>query len=100
MASVTDSVLLVDYAREHFELEGHAARLTLDYDIRYTPTLGRRRLGRSFSERMDRVALIEVKFAEGETVPVERALRSVRARATRFSKYVVGCQRLGYLPEI
>ena len=41
--------------------------------------------------------IIEVKSAVGDEVALPGFLAPLRVRASRFSKYVIGCQRLGYL---
>jgi hypothetical protein len=97
-------VAIVGYRREHFAVG--AARLTLDYDLRFVPLLGHRgfadRAGDSgaagrFEERLPDVALVEVKTplaGEPELLPV---LRALRARPGRLSKHVVACQRIGFV---
>src|SRR5690606_22550323 len=44
--TLSDAVVLVEYRREHFACGD--ARLTLDYDLRFAPLLGRRQLRRRF----------------------------------------------------
>jgi len=41
--------------------------------------------------------LIEVKSTAGDEVPLSSSLAPLRVRASRFSKYVIGCQKLGYV---
>lgn len=89
------AVVLVEYRREHFALAD--ARLTLDYDLRFVPLLGRRRLGRGFAARLPGTALIECKTALGAPQPLASMFRSLLARPARFSKYVTGCMQLGYV---
>ncbi|MCK5940832.1 MAG: VTC domain-containing protein [Planctomycetes bacterium] len=92
------AVTLVEYRREHYALGD--ARLTLDYDLRFYPLLGRRRLGLRFAARMPGFALIECKAPLAGHRLEERVLRPLRTRAARFSKYVTACQQLGYAPQI
>jgi len=91
-------VVLVEYRREHFALDD--ARLTLDYDLRFYPLMGRRAFARRFAERLGGFALIECKAPLGSGRRAQRALRPLGERAMRFSKYVTGCQRLGYVAEL
>ncbi|MCB9876418.1 MAG: VTC domain-containing protein [Planctomycetes bacterium] len=92
--TLSDAVLLVEYRREHFTLGD--ARLTLDYDLRFAPLLGQRRLTRRFVERLAGVALVECKTPTDAPEGLTSAMRVLGARPARFSKYVSGCQRLGY----
>ncbi|MEM7164823.1 MAG: VTC domain-containing protein [Planctomycetota bacterium] len=93
----TEAVVLVEYDREHFALDGSGARFTLDYNIRFYPQLFRRCLSRRFVHRLSGVALIECKHAPTEHAAVHGALRPLPARKARFSKYVTGCEQLGYI---
>ena len=97
LARDTEAVVLVEYRREHFAVgEGHT-RVTLDYDLRFFPQMGRSRFTRRFAELLPGVVIIEVKSAAGDEVSLPSFLAPLRVRASRFSKYVTGCQRLGYL---
>lgn len=98
LRSEQQAVALVEYRREHFVWED--ARFTLDYDLRFYPLLGRRTYARRFPERLPGFALIECKAPLGDRRLERHALRPLRSRATRFSKYVTGCQRLGYVADI
>ena len=91
----TQAVALIRYRREHFLVDGTDARLTLDYDIRFSSQLGRRRLAQGFEERLPDVALIELKTPPGQEHLGAELLRPLRARPGRFSKYVAACQSLG-----
>jgi hypothetical protein len=97
LAHDTEPVVLVEYRREHFVLRDGAARLTLDYDIRFYPQLGHHRLSGSFAESLPGVVLIECKIPMNGDVELHRVLAPLRARPSRFSKYVRGCRRLGYV---
>ena len=97
LARDTEPIVLVEYRREHFALRDGDARLTLDYDLRFFPQLGRHRLSRRFAEPLPGVVLIEWKSGVDAVVSLPRTLAPLRARAARFSKYVTGCQRLGYV---
>jgi len=97
LAHNTEPVVLVEYRREHFILRDGSARLTLDFDIRFYPQLGRHRLSRSFAEPLPGVVLIECKTPPNGSAQLHGVLAPLRARAARFSKYVHGCRRLGYV---
>ncbi|MGE3164390.1 MAG: polyphosphate polymerase domain-containing protein [Planctomycetota bacterium] len=89
-------VALVRYRREHYILDGGAARLTLDYDLRFTPQLGCPRLSNAFEWRMPEVTLIELKARPGDERLVSGILCPLRKSPGRFSKYVAACQALGF----
>lgn len=91
------AVTVVEYRREHFELG--AARLTLDYDLRFYPLLGQRRCALRFGERLHGTALVECKAPIGAAGLEHRLLRPLRARPVRFSKYVTACQRIGLVAD-
>lgn len=98
LEKMQQAVTLVEYRREHFALG--EARLTLDYDLRFYPLLGRRHLALRFAERMPSFALVECKGPLEGSRREQRVLRPLGARAVRFSKYVTACQRLGYAADI
>ena len=93
----TEPVLLVEYRREHFALGEGNARLTLDYDMKFFPQIGRQRLSRCFPDALPGVVVIECKSEPNDSLSLCGALAPLRARPSRFSKYVIGCQRLGYV---
>jgi hypothetical protein len=102
LATESDPVVLVEYRREHFELASGEARLTLDYDLRFCPHMGARRISSRFPDRLAGVVLIECK-AEVDDGPglaaLHRVLRTLSVRPARFSKYVTACERLGYATQ-
>lgn len=95
----TAPVVLVEYKREHFAHHSGKVRLTLDYDLRFYPQLGRRSLSRRFAEYLPGVTLIECKGSAQDMALLDSVLKPLRTRASRFSKYVIGCQRLGYAAD-
>ena len=97
LASDTEPVVLVEYRREHFARRDGTARLTLDYDLRFFPQLGHRRINHRFAESLPGVVLIEWKSGAAHVHSIPSTLKPLRVRATRFSKYAIGCQRLGYV---
>jgi len=97
LAQDIEAVVLVEYRREHFAVRAGHTRITLDYDLRFFPQMGRFRFTRRFGELLPGVVIIEVKSAAGDEVSLPGFLAPLRVRASRFSKYVIGCQRLGYL---
>lgn len=88
------AVAVVEYKREHFALG--RARLTLDYDLRFYPLLGSSHLALRFVERAPELVLVECKAPLEGAGFEQRVLRPLGGRATRFSKYVTACQRLGF----
>ena len=95
----TDPIVLIEYRREHFSLDGSSIRLTIDFDIRFAAQMGRRRLAPKFYEYLPGVVLIECKSAVGDRGAARAVLAPLRARPCRFSKYVTACQHLGYAPD-
>ncbi|MGC6489181.1 MAG: VTC domain-containing protein [Planctomycetota bacterium] len=98
LGRMEQAVLVVQYRREHFLLGD--ARLTLDYDLQFYPLLGRRRLALRFPSRSPATVLVECKAPLGAAGREPGVLRPLGARAVRFSKYVAGCQRLGYVADL
>ncbi|MFT7618434.1 MAG: putative membrane protein [Planctomycetota bacterium] len=96
----TDAVTLVQYQREHFALDGTNVRITLDYNIRFYPQLGKRTYNLSFPERLSGLVLLECKTDLGEEREIFRAIAPLGARQTRFSKYISACNKLGYATRI
>ena len=95
-----EPVILVEYRREHFAIGEGSARLTLDYDMKFFPQVGRHRFSRCFPETLPGVVVIECKSATHDRVSPGGVLAPLRVRPSRFSKYVVGCQQLGYVNTV
>jgi hypothetical protein len=101
LARDAEPVLLVEYRREHFVLHDGSARITLDYHLRFCPQLGCTRPSSRFAEPLPGVVLVECKSAVDAPLPPRFSpLIPLRARHSRFSKYVVGCRRLGYIAPL
>ncbi len=98
LRKMQQAVAVVEYRREHFELG--AARLTLDYDLRFYPQSGRRAVTLQFPERLPGLVLVECKAPLDSDGRERRVLRPLGARPVRFSKYVTACQRLGFVADI
>lgn len=99
LAREAHAVVLVEYRREHFVQRQSGARFTLDYDLRFYPQLGHRRLSHRFAMRLTDIALIECKSGVGQRHALHGVLSPLRTRPARFSKYVIGCQLLGYVAD-
>lgn len=103
VADEREAIAMIEYRREHFAVRGGGddVRLTLDYDIRCWPQAGSARYRRRFAERLDGVVLIECKVGADATEHrpdvLPDLLRTLPARAERFSKYATACIRLGYV---
>ena len=98
LEGMQQAVNVVEYRREHFLLGD--ARLTLDYDLCFFPLMGRRSFALRFPQRSPSTVLVECKAPLDGPARAPRVLRPLGARATRFSKYVTACQRLGYVAEL
>jgi VTC domain-containing protein len=96
----SEAVVIVSYRREHFSIAGGAMRLTLDYDLRFTPQEERLRLRNRFDRPLSNFCLIEGKTRPGERRALQRALSPLPSRPTRFSKYVTACIAAGYVEDL
>lgn len=96
----TDAVTLVHYQRQHFALEGSTVRITMDYNIRFYPQLGKRRYNLRFPHRLSGLVLLECKSDLGDERMIYPAIAPLGARQTRFSKYITACNKLGYATRI
>lgn len=94
-ATAPDAITTVTYEREHF-IGPDDTRLTIDANLRFVPLRGRRRQTSRFAIRLPGVVILECKQAASAPESL-RLLAPLRARPTRFSKYVTACQELGYV---
>ncbi|MDA1231383.1 MAG: polyphosphate polymerase domain-containing protein [Planctomycetota bacterium] len=89
-----DSVVIVEYKREHF-VTNDGLRLTLDYDLTYYDQAGQTHITARFPRRVDGLIVLEGKTPIGRESELRRWLHPFTPRATRCSKYVLGCQQVG-----
>lgn len=89
-----DPVVIVEYKREHF-VTSDGLRLTLDYDITYYDQAGRTHITAQFPRRVDRLTVLEGKTPIGRESELQHWLHPFTPRASRCSKYVLGCQQIG-----
>lgn len=94
-----EPVLVVEYHREHFVSRQPGLRITLDYQFTYYEQLGRQSLRMSFPRPLPGVAVLEGKTPVGRESELRELLYPLALRATRCSKYVLGCQHLGLVTE-
>jgi hypothetical protein len=94
-----EPVLVVEYHREHFVSRQPGLRITLDYHFTYYEQLGRQALRMSFPRRLPGIAVLEGKTPVGRESELRELLHPLKLRATRCSKYVLGCQYLGLIKE-
>ncbi len=80
LSQETEPVILVEYRREHFALREGSARLTLDYDMKFFPQIGRHRFSRCFPEALPGVVVIECKSKADNTLSLGGVLAPLRAR--------------------
>jgi hypothetical protein len=94
----SEAIVLVEYERHYFEAAGGGLRLTLDSDLAFYSQLGRLRPSRRFPVVEKGVVILEAKGPEEADERIRELLHPLEPRATRSSKYVLGCQATGILP--
>lgn len=92
-------VVTVEYSREHFASREGAMRMTLDYDLTYYDQTGKHRVNTSFPLRLGGLIVIEAKTQIGQEREVREMLFPLSYRASRCSKYVMGCRKIGLIPS-
>ena len=91
-----EAIVLVEYERSYFEAAG-GLRITVDRDLAFYSQSGHLRPTRRFPVRARDVVILEAKASMGNEERVREILHPLQPRATRSSKYVLGCQALGLL---
>ncbi len=91
-----EPVVIVEYQREHFVSPDEKIRLTLDYNLKFYDQVARRSWQFRFPTALENFVLIECKMPVGLEPLVAPLLSPLRLRVGRCSKYVHGCQQLGY----
>lgn len=90
-------VVLVSYRRQHFSDRSTGVRATLDYDIVGYDQTGCASPRRGVPSALEGLVVIEVKAASIDVDLVRQILHPLTPRRTRCSKYVLCCQRVGWL---
>ncbi len=90
-----EAIVLVEYERSYFEAAG--LRITLDRDLVFYSQAGRLRLTRRFAVRVRDIVILEAKALLSSEDRIREILHPLQPRATRSSKYVLGCQAIGLL---
>jgi hypothetical protein len=94
-----EAVVIVDYERNYFEAPFGGARITLDSDVVFFSQLGCQRPSRRFPIRAKEVVILEAKAPEAAEEEIRELLYPLEPRVTRSSKYVLGCQAIGLIPN-
>ena len=89
-----DAVVIVEYKREHF-VTNDGLRITLDYDLTYYDQSGQSHISARFPRHVEGLIVLEGKTPIGRESELRRWLYPLTPRATRCSKYVLGCQQIG-----
>jgi hypothetical protein len=91
-----EAIVIVEYERVYFEAAG-GLRSTLDRDLVFYSQIGHLRANRRFPLRARDVVILEAKASVSSEDRIREILHPLQPRATRSSKYVLGCQTLGLL---
>jgi hypothetical protein len=98
LEALDQPVMVVQYAREHFQTP-EGARVTLDYDLKFYDQTRHQALSLSFPCALRSLVVIEGKVTPGGERALRLALYPIKARPSRSSKYVSGCHRLGLVSD-
>ncbi len=90
-----DPVVIVQYKRQHFVSPDERIRVTLDYDLTFYDQVGRSRISTRFGKKMDGFVVLEGKAPIGSEWELRHLLHPLGRRASRCSKYVHGCGKIG-----
>ncbi|MCA9184519.1 MAG: VTC domain-containing protein [Pirellulaceae bacterium] len=90
-----DSVVLVQYRREHFVSRDGQSRVTLDYDLVFYRQNPRQRVSARFGHRWSDYFVLEVKTRPDMASVRKSLLFPLHPRWSRCSKYVTACQSCG-----
>jgi hypothetical protein len=91
-----EAIVIVEYERSYFEAAG-GLRITLDRDLVFYSQAGHLRPTRRFPVRVRDVVILEAKASVSSEDRIRETLHPLQPRATRSSKYVLGCQAIGLL---
>ena len=96
LLTYNEPILIVEYKREHFSTRD-GLRITLDYEINFYDQTAKRVVSTHFPQRLEGLAVLEGKTPVGRETELRRWLHPLQARATRCSKYVHGCHKIGLI---
>jgi hypothetical protein len=94
-----EAVVIVDYERSYFEAPFGGVRITLDSDLVFYSQVGCQLPSRRFPVRAKEVVILEAKAPETAEDRIRELLYPLEPRVTRSSKYVLGCQAVGLIPN-
>lgn len=92
-----EPTLIAEYQRTYYEAHVGPLRVTLDQDLTVYGQRGHRSPSRRFPVRTPRLTILEAKAPIGRAGEIRELLLPLAPRVTRSSKYVLGCQRVGYV---
>ena len=92
-----EAIVIVEYERSYFEAAA-GLRITLDRDLTFYSQVGHLRPSRRFPVPVRDIVILEAKASVGSEDRIREILHPLQPRATRSSKYVLGCQAIGLLP--
>ena len=95
-----EPVLIAEYQRTYYEAHVGPLRVTLDHDLTVWGQRGQRSPSRRFALRTPRLTILEAKAPIGRSAEIRDLLLPLEPRVTRSSKYVLGCQRAGYVGSV
>ncbi len=95
LLAYSEPTVLVEYRREHFISADRDLRLTIDYDLAFYDQTGKQFVSTQFPYRMRDFIVLEGKTPVGRERELKDLLYPLALRATKCSKYVQGCERLG-----
>lgn len=98
LLTYSEPIVIVEYKREHFAT-GDGLRLTLDYDMTFYDQTMKRAVSTRFPTKLDGLVVLEGKTPVGRETELRRWLHPLQARATRCSKYVHGCLKIGLIRD-
>lgn len=98
LLNYSQPTLLVRYQRQHFVSRDRRIRLTLDCNLQFVDQRGRSCLSDKFPEELVNFVVLEGKTPVGAENELRQLIHPFHLRATRCSKYVLGCQLLGMVP--
>lgn len=92
-----EPIVIVQYNRQHFLSPDERIRVTLDYGLTFYDQVGKSRFSTSFGKKMDGFVVLEGKAPIGSEWELRHLLHPLSRRASRCSKYVHGCGKIGIL---
>jgi VTC domain len=93
----SDPIVIVEYKREHFAFNFGSIRSTIDYDLRFYDQTGKPSVCLNFPQPKYDFIVLEGKTPVGCEYMLREMLYPMQLRPQRCSKYVYGCQMLGFV---